>query len=331
MRQRCIYCLEVKSVDAFNREHVIPRAFGTFSNNLVLRCVCQSCNAYFSQSLDLRLGRDTLEGLARFQFGLKDASEFRSLGSRSTLSVRATDPRFRGMRLRFTPGEGQEGPPVEPVRQVGFANARDGPYTYFDEASIPGPDGIEEYGLRRRPLYIQSWGIADPDELRSILASRGYPQNPEDMTPASPPLVPGEQIATTIAGRLGRPVFRAVAKIAFNYLAWVHEGSAFMPHFNDIRRYIRIGASEWAPRTKVDWAPVIDNDPPEGAYLGHFLTLQWTTAGEVLAQVQLNRRFRYKMVLAEGGFAMPMHHLDSGHFFDLGTKRVRPLGRRSRS
>jgi len=33
---RCIWCLETKPESAFNREHVIPEAFGKFENNLVL-------------------------------------------------------------------------------------------------------------------------------------------------------------------------------------------------------------------------------------------------------------------------------------------------------
>ena len=34
--KRCIHCLAEKPDSSFNREHVLPEAFGTFEGNLVL-------------------------------------------------------------------------------------------------------------------------------------------------------------------------------------------------------------------------------------------------------------------------------------------------------
>lgn len=46
--RRCIYCLDEKDEVEFDREHLIPQAFGTFdSDTLVIDCVCKSCNGYF--------------------------------------------------------------------------------------------------------------------------------------------------------------------------------------------------------------------------------------------------------------------------------------------
>lgn len=49
----CIYCLNDRPPSAFNVEHVVPCAFGTFEQNLTLDCVCQDCNSYFGRTIEL--------------------------------------------------------------------------------------------------------------------------------------------------------------------------------------------------------------------------------------------------------------------------------------
>ena len=89
---RCIYCLEEKPEDGFNREHVVQEAFGRYSHNLVLNLsVCEACNTTFGRDLDLKLARDSTEGFARFQTGMKAPHEFKSIGRASTATVRIAD------------------------------------------------------------------------------------------------------------------------------------------------------------------------------------------------------------------------------------------------
>src|SRR5262245_22649887 len=67
----CVYCRAAQPESAFNREHVVPEAFGTFANNFVLcNRVCRGCNSYFSKEFELTLGRDSMEGLERFRSGI---------------------------------------------------------------------------------------------------------------------------------------------------------------------------------------------------------------------------------------------------------------------
>jgi protein-arginine kinase activator protein McsA len=71
----CIYCLENKNESSFQHtEHVIPRAFGTFEQNLTLnRIVCDDCNQYFGDNIELYLGRDSLEGISRYHYGIRSS------------------------------------------------------------------------------------------------------------------------------------------------------------------------------------------------------------------------------------------------------------------
>jgi hypothetical protein len=122
--RRCIYCLEEKPDDKFNREHVIPEGFGRFENNLVLTCVCRGCNDFFSKELDLKLGRDAVEGIDRFRFGVKKPEEYKSLGKRSTSYHEVMEGPLKGLRCYGTPNAdgGFDMTGYEP--QIGLAQTR---------------------------------------------------------------------------------------------------------------------------------------------------------------------------------------------------------------
>lgn len=65
MRYTCIYCKEEKDEKEFNREHVVPRMMGRYTDGLVLsgHQVCQSCNVYFSENIEDKIGLDSYEAL----------------------------------------------------------------------------------------------------------------------------------------------------------------------------------------------------------------------------------------------------------------------------
>lgn len=53
----CIYCEQLKTLKAFNTEHVLIKAFAPgFTNNLTLNnLVCKDCNTNFGIMLDTKL------------------------------------------------------------------------------------------------------------------------------------------------------------------------------------------------------------------------------------------------------------------------------------
>jgi len=48
----CIYCGSAEPPRE-KREHVLPQSYGLFEDNWVLDCVCDSCNQYFGDKLEL--------------------------------------------------------------------------------------------------------------------------------------------------------------------------------------------------------------------------------------------------------------------------------------
>ncbi len=69
----CIYSRHI-GLSRFPREHVVPKAFGHFHDNLTLRRVCRGCNGFVAEELELFLTRDSVEALLRVHYGLKNTS-----------------------------------------------------------------------------------------------------------------------------------------------------------------------------------------------------------------------------------------------------------------
>jgi hypothetical protein len=155
---RCIYCLEERPADAFNREHVVPEAFGKFEQNLVLDCVCKSCNDFFGKTLDLKLGRDTVEGLDRFRSGLKTRDEYKGLGRQSTSRVEVMEGPLKGVLCEYRPAaNGKDFDIVGFIPQLGFAQTQDGPFEYHPLAQLPTKDDLIARGFQS-PVYFRIYG-----------------------------------------------------------------------------------------------------------------------------------------------------------------------------
>ena len=82
--ETCIYCGVTGS--NFSREHVLSEALGHFKGAQTLRCVCSDCNAYFANSLELGVYRDSNEAVLRLVHGIKSPVGALQLGTdRTTL------------------------------------------------------------------------------------------------------------------------------------------------------------------------------------------------------------------------------------------------------
>jgi len=94
----CIYCLKSeKDVSSRKTEHVLPQSSGVFENNFALNgIVCDFCNKYFGDNLELYLARGTLEGSFRFEHRIKDSKEFKSLGKRDLIVIKVDEGPFKG-------------------------------------------------------------------------------------------------------------------------------------------------------------------------------------------------------------------------------------------
>src|SRR5690242_13142809 len=93
----CIYC---RAGDKkFSREHVIPRAFGTFGGQTpVIDCVCEECNNFFSHEFEQDIAYGSLEAIQRFKHGLKPMETRGKIDTRR-INLRARGGEIDGLRL----------------------------------------------------------------------------------------------------------------------------------------------------------------------------------------------------------------------------------------
>jgi hypothetical protein len=324
---KCIYCLQEKDRRSYTKaEHVLPQSFGTFEHNLTLReVVCDECNHYFGNNLEIYLARDTYEGQLRFTHGVKDASDFKEVVRSHRVAVKYAEGEYAGRYVSRRYSKGKDTIEVVPLPQVGFLIA-EGRYEYYLLDDIPSLEVLKGMGFSGdRPRSIHALAV-DPEVLERLLADRGLPFR---MTDVDSPTDRPETILCEFEGTIDHVIRRAVAKIGFNYLAY-WQGAAFVngPEFEVARRYIRFGELPDYPMMAIDEVAILENEPLEGPrVLGHIITTTWTAVHSVLAQVTLFNWLTYRISLtkeveAEGP------EIRRGHIFDVANRKIHELGSR---
>jgi hypothetical protein len=154
---------------------------------------------------------------------------------------------------------------------------------------------------------MKTEGEATIEEFRAALAERGISFEVESEVP---PL--SGQVGVELVYNLGRPEFRALTKIALNYVAAVAGADvALSPAFDQARRFARYdeGKRPVAP------PPHARHDPQRC----HYVSVQ-KIAGAVVAHVSLLMRVTYyEVILASEGFD---GDLSTAHIFNLDTNLV---------
>jgi hypothetical protein len=322
---KCVYCGETKPLSEFNRGHVIPQAFGRFEDNLVLHeAECLACNDLFGKSLELALARDSKEGLERFEHGLVKARKDgrRLAGNRITFTQQGL---FEGASLEIDPEAPSDELRLRPVREIGFGQDWDGPFSWFKPEDVPP---IEE--LRKHGLVVAAAGSMSAEEVAALLAERGV-QVSERRCFGDPRDADGK-ISTTMRGRIDHVLKRAIAKIAFSYLAHEYPGISRMPEFDDIRRYVRLGHVPMSFDTvTISTDSILGGLPPDTQLLAHVVTVRWDARlRHVIAQVTLLGWVQYQVTLSAAPFRIEPRCIESGHAFNPFVRQIAKLTRNRR-
>jgi hypothetical protein len=128
-------------------------------------------------------------------------------------------------------------------------------------------------------------------------------------------------------------IFRAVAKMSFNYLAY-WQGREFMleADFNPTRRYIRYGAKPKHSLIKIRQEPILGDEPLYGKRRSaHLLTIDWAADKQsIVGQVSLFNWLTYSVCLARNVLG-ERRAIQNGHFFDPYNQRILRLGAKANS
>jgi hypothetical protein len=327
---RCIYCTEEKPASSFRkREHVIPQAFGRFApDNLILKgYVCDDCNQFFGNEIELYLGRDTFESIERLRHGMKPKEPLRN---RRRLKSKVMEGHFKGAIVREN-GLGKSGQiDVEIVVQAGFYHTQRGAYDFFEPKDIPSAKALAQdgYAIKNAKILLIAKDGEELENLTSKLNELGFALD-SDKTELIEPMPPEGIVPIETNLTLDKTIMRGFCKIAFNYLAYI-AGSNFVlsPDFNPIRRYIRNNEGESKQLFGVNLPPIIYDDQQLdkiGAKVteGHLIIVGWN-GSKVVSKVSLFNTLTFGILLCQN-FKGIWRPIKSGHHFDIERKEVTHL------
>ena len=310
---QCIYC-PTTSQKRFRREHVMPESFGKFRSNLTIFCVCDTCNSFFGDTIERTLSRDTIFGLLRIQHGLKPVNKVHQIGRKITTTVTG-DKTLEGVPLRFEDLDGRLSAMHENV--VGFEHP-DGHVDWHRYEDL-----TQEIASRYRPFY-RTRILAGDDDLPAImerLKAIGVPmERPETFE------LPAGDVGTVSTGYFGDDELRVIAKIAFNYAAYVLPTALLLgSEFNTVRRWIRYG--ELPGRVVVapsDGPRMRPGSELRGGTHRHLLTISWADSQTLVVHIRMFNRIGFAVELCSR-FEGVWFPVASGHHFDLRTRSVAKL------
>lgn len=325
--RRCIYCSPNRPAETpYNREHVIPEAFGRFRNNLVLNeGVCRDCNDFFGRTIDRFLGRGSAEAVRRLDYRLKPPEEAHEILRDRVRFALSADNQFDELIVDYGNENGEL--VILLVPQVGFPKRDGSGWVYIAESDLKDT-------LRPLPKEIdtQSTNIlvfnSEPMKQRLIrlLADRGIKY--QEITEESMlPTQTGEQALVEVRAVLDDMILRCIAKIAFNYLAKIM-GIDFVTkqEFDSIRTYVRYGKGPGYDVVRVEREPILAHDSVRLCQTsGHLVTVGWSADGRnLIGQVSLFNFTAYRIILLRS-FSGIWRPIRRGHHFDIESLEVEPL------
>lgn len=319
---KCIYCLEDNPDSFFEKtEHVLPQSFGRFKNNLTLnKIVCDSCNKYFGDNLEIFLGRDTVEGMTRFVHNVKKPEEFKSPGKKNRLNIRVNEGPFKGA-FAYREYSEQEGRIIiKPIPQVGFKKSGVPDYEYFLLDNIPDKEYLEKNFNLKAPKSIVVLGC-NAVAAQEKLAQKGITLNPDG---EGYPSESNTDWECEVTAQIDPIISRAIAKIAFNYFAyWANPELVIDSQFHIIRRYIRYGEKTFFPSVVIIEKAILGDEPVEGKRsLGHLITLDLSKNKlSVVSQVSLFNWMTYSVFLAKD-YQGKKFNIRKGHFFNIADYKI---------
>lgn len=313
----CVYCR--KTIAArFPKEHVVPKAFGRFRDNLTVGCVCGDCNGFFSHELELFLTRDSAEALLRVRYGLKTKGGRRNLG-KSRVVVRVISPgNWYGARVAIERDPTGTIVSAAPLPQVAFQKFGEREWKWFLADELEQTKQWERYRTNANTKIVGT-PHAVVQQLADKLVAMGVVFKKRGAFEKH-----GGNVEVFAESILDDIIFRGMAKIAFNFLAYT-KGAEFVlrSDFDAIRQYIRFGTQPRRPPVIVSKIPILSGD--DASYRqtnGHVIVVDWDKVNEgIVSWVSLFNHLTYHVVLCDD-YSGVWHPLDCGRHFDLETLTI---------
>jgi HNH endonuclease len=316
----CIYCRRALP-GPFPAEHVIPRSFGLFRNGLTLHCVCDDCNQFFANHLELYFARETGESIVRFQYGLRDKTAGHP-GSRLTVRVKAPGPIF-GAKVLLAPNAQVNGMEIIYMPQVGFAEENSEDWVWY----LPEELNSEIIRALKPGSRVQYFRTSPEEEkhLRTRLRELDFPATQHIRRDT---ILPQAEMTASVTYTFDTTIRRCVAKIAFNYLAYVLSKDVQLllrEDFDAIRDFVRHGTLAEHTIVAAIGSPRLTEESRKGSLVdGHLLEVGWSKNESILCNLSIFNAMTYQVALCRN-YQGSSFGLNSVHSFDLKAKEAKKL------
>lgn len=324
---KCIYCLQDKPPNKYQkREHVIPQCLGHFTpDNLILYdCVCDECNQYFGDKLELYLGRDSFESLERRKHGIEPKNP---LKNKRRVKSKIKDGEWKGLIVEDVKSDNPGEIGIKNSIQAGFYNKFLDGYKYYEPNEIPTAKQLEKEGFDLKKTILL---IAHDNELPKLIEK--ITQQGINLSSKIEPLQtlpPSNKVIVESDVVIDRTILRSLSKISFNYFAYVIGSKIVMKNeFDGIRNFVRYDKGDSREFITVNASPILHDDKKLMKFRakttqGHLVNVGWVK-GSIVSKVSPFNSNTYRVVLCENykGIWFP---IKSGHHFDLNTKNVTKL------
>jgi hypothetical protein len=224
-------------------------------------------------------------------------------------------------------GQGIE--PV-PISQVAFRWTDSVTWVFIPEAGLDKDDNLRPYvSAKPGTVEIRVLGPtqADMKRLMEKLETLGINFIQRGMLQA--PVAQDGQVQMEIASQLDATIFRAIAKIAFNYVAHQHGARfALQSDFDEVRNFIRYGTTPSSGlAVQHSSRPILTTDTRNSRQTnGHLITFDWNAGGTgLLAQVSLFNAVTYRVVICPHYSGLWHRDMRRGHHFDIEDRSITPL------
>jgi len=322
--KKCIYCLENEDTTGFtSREHVLPQSFGKFKANMTLvDKVCHKCNQKLGNELEIYLARDSYEGMSRYKLKVNENPRFKNL----RLSISLAGGYLKGMLLYITYDRNTNKLVILPKNQIGFRR-KDGFYEFFLFDNLPNNEFLNKNYLlnHEKGLFIPP-GV-DQGEAERALSLRNVRFKVSQIENLD---FGDQEFLCEINGVIDKTIYRAIAKIGFNYLAYFNNSDLiFQDEFNVIRNFILKGKEPSYSLVRVDSQSILADEKISSRRSMHIITVNWAGDGSsILAKVSLFNQLTYCVCLSKNYHhtGKKLEKIGFGHYFDPHSKTIEKLG-----
>lgn len=261
------------------KEHYLPAGLGNFEGDIRLRnFICYDCQARFAQLEEVFL-RNSTEAFFRKILGVQGRKNHskKNIFIEPTLGLPPLTVKAMHLSLQHELlWEMKSDSEAFLMHQLVFRKA-DGQLIH-----VPIRSGRIQQDLQAQSPDWQEWqlvaciaGDSDEEELQKVIAG-----SLNEMPGASLSVEEWQEIEGQMNASISLPCVRAIAKIPFHYVLATFHFSGFEEEFDDLKRFIYLGAGEPVARIVDD--VILPEVVPENARLkqwSHILTAEFNQDG----------------------------------------------------